>query len=610
MGKKRGFSLFMAFVLSVSMFMSDLPGMIVNATGTVSQNATVQEQDDVTEIDVDQAVTKDMSDYLKAGECVIKINGEEITGKTGEIDVPYGSKISIDLKWKFADNTAGGVGFPTKIADEFVYTLPSNISLTDSVIELKEGPVVVGHAYLSGNTIRVKYDDPDYGQNFINRTDRKGELSADGNLGGDVTNDGEGGKTTFVFPGIGTYVTNMQRDTSKDGLDVEKIGSKVDEVTMTSDWKIKIKATGVQSNVLVKDSMGDYMTMNGGVSFYKDEACTIPYTGAVTGAVNSDGKGFSYTITGMSNETIYAKYRTNVDKTVLVEDSWENYDKKNNTIHVRSNTTPEKTYAATLNYTKKGPWANKNGSYTEGSDEIEWSVTLNPNGYDIDGSVIKDILGDTVGDYIDGSFYSEVPGLTSWNQLQSGYTIPAGTNGTYKITYKTKVGDLSETKKIEKKNTFVINPYGNTKDISIVGSLTIGKDHVYIEKKCLTTDNTDTVKWQVTVHVPKAGMTDLNVEEIIPNGMNYIDGSFQLISKPGRYTGTVTVDNSDAAKPVFQFGNVGSGTMVEDFVFTLETKIETVPTVQTEYKNTVVCKEGSKECGKADAAYTSLGYNQ
>ena len=88
MGKKRGFSLFMALVLSASMFMSDLPGMIVNATGTVSQNATVQEQDDVTEIDVDQAVTKDMSDYLKAGECVIKINGEEITGKTGEIDVP------------------------------------------------------------------------------------------------------------------------------------------------------------------------------------------------------------------------------------------------------------------------------------------------------------------------------------------------------------------------------------------------------------------------------------------------------------------------------------------------------------------------------------------
>lgn len=62
MGKKRGFSLFMALVLSASMFMSDLPGMIVNATGTVSQNATVQEQDDVTEIDVDQAQSLEMGE--------------------------------------------------------------------------------------------------------------------------------------------------------------------------------------------------------------------------------------------------------------------------------------------------------------------------------------------------------------------------------------------------------------------------------------------------------------------------------------------------------------------------------------------------------------------
>lgn len=62
MGKKRGFSLFMALVLSASMFMSDLPSMIVNATGTVSQNTTVQEQDDVTEIDVDQAQSLEMGE--------------------------------------------------------------------------------------------------------------------------------------------------------------------------------------------------------------------------------------------------------------------------------------------------------------------------------------------------------------------------------------------------------------------------------------------------------------------------------------------------------------------------------------------------------------------
>lgn len=62
MGKKRGFLLFMALVLSASMFMSDLPSMIVNATGTVSQNATVQEQDDVTEIDVDQAQSLEMGE--------------------------------------------------------------------------------------------------------------------------------------------------------------------------------------------------------------------------------------------------------------------------------------------------------------------------------------------------------------------------------------------------------------------------------------------------------------------------------------------------------------------------------------------------------------------
>ena len=150
-------------------------------------------------------VSKDMGAYVVGGDSVVKINGETlIAGK--EVDVPYGSTISINLAWAFANGD-----FPTSQDDEMVYTLPSNINFTPASKELKDpsGTIVLGHFYLSGNTIKVKYDAGEASENFLKTDGRIGSLSADGTLSGDITNNGNGGKNSFVFPGLGTFYFDM-----------------------------------------------------------------------------------------------------------------------------------------------------------------------------------------------------------------------------------------------------------------------------------------------------------------------------------------------------------------------------------------------------------------
>ena len=217
---------------------------------------------------------------------------------------------------------------------------------------------------------------------------------------------------------------------------------------------------------------------------------------------------------------------------------------------------------------------------------------MNPGGsFDIGGSIIKDTLGDKIGEYIGGSFKCSpsIEGLT-WESLKSGnFKLPDGCDKEYKITYQTKYGEESDGPILKKDNTFTINPFGNTKDINYKDSFDEGdKDFKYIEKS-FTKRNDAKLEWEIKINVPKGGINNLIVKDI-PYDMS-ID-SFEVVG----YNGTPTLNQE---KNALTFGRVEEGTIILKVI----TDIGSLPAITKTYTNKSECYDGTDKLGESSASY-------
>ena len=547
-----------------------------------------------------------LDNYLDASACQVTIGGVIITpGSSAPIEVAYNDKISINLNWKFVDNQ-----FPTSQNDSLTYELPSNIAFDTFTGDLMDGSTIVGHYYLNGNTITLKYDAGEESDAFLGQSGRHGSLTATGKLGNDVLNNGKGGQTSFTFNALGTFNIDMKRDDRNDGVSIQKAGGQLDEATMTAEYKLRITATGPQTNIKATDKMGSNLELDGEPTYWEDEACTKSYTdNAPTKSNTTDG--FVVTVPALKDKTIFVKYKVKLkDEKALVYDSWDDKAGVSNSASVSSDTTTDGgTSWKNLEYTKRvvEKWVSKDHTVSTDQSKITWKVTVNPNGYNIAGSKIKDILGTEehhVGPYIAGTLSSTpaLPGNPTWSDLQNGYIFPAGTdNNTYTITYDTEMGDVSTTEQYTKSNTIQINPYGNTYDMSKTDYCTIGSNHEYIKKVCDTTGNSSTdVEWTITVNVPESGSSsDMRVTDTIPAGMTCTASDITINGVTGI---TPSVVGNTITIP---FGAVAKGT----YTIKVKTHIDSVPAKDTTYPNTATYIDGTvNKNSSADYTYKPEQY--
>ena len=547
-----------------------------------------------------------LDNYLDASACQVTIGGVIITpGSSAPIEVAYNDKISINLNWKFVDNQ-----FPTSQNDSLTYELPSNITFDTFTGDLMDGSTIVGHYYLQGNTITLKYDAGEESDAFLGQSGRHGSLTATGKLGNDVLNNGNGGQTSFTFNALGTFKIDMKRDNRNDGVSIQKMGGRLDESTMTAEYKIRVTAKGPQTNVRATDKMGSNLELDGEPTYWEDENCTIPYTGSAP-TKSDTADGFEITVPALEDKTIFVKYKVKLkDEKALVYDSWDDKAGVSNSASVSSDTTTDGgTSWKNLEYTKRvvEKWVSKDHTVSTDQSKITWKVTVNPNGYNIAGAKIKDILGTEehhVGPYINGTLSSTpaLPGNPTWSDLQNGYTFPAGTdNNTYTITYDTEMGDVSTTEQYTKSNTIQINPYGNTYDMSKTDYCTIGSNHEYIKKVCDTTGNSSTdVEWTITVKVPKGGSSsDMRVTDTIPAGMTCTASDITI----NRVTGiTPSVAGNTITIPFCAFVE---GT----YTIKVKTHIDSVPAKDTTYPNTATYIDGTvHKNSSADYTYKPEQY--
>lgn len=547
-----------------------------------------------------------LDNYLDASACQVTIGGVIITpGSSAPIEVAYNDKISINLNWKFVDNQ-----FPTSQNDSLTYELPSNIAFDTFTGDLMDGSTIVGHYYLNGNTITLKYDAGEESDAFLGQSGRHGSLTATGKLGNDVLNNGNGGKTSFTFNALGTFNIDMKRDDRNDGVSIQKMGGRLDESTMTAEYKLRITATGPQTNIKATDKMGSNLELDGEPTYWEDEACTKSYTDNTPTKSNTTD-GFVVTVPALKDKTIFVKYKVKLkDEKALVYDSWDDKAGVSNSASVSSDTTTDGgTSWKNLEYTKRvvEKWVSKDHTVSTDQSKITWKVTVNPNGYNIAGSKIKDILGTEehhVGPYINGTLSSTpaLPGNPTWSDLQNGYTFPAGTNNnTYTITYDTEMGDVSTTEQYTKSNTIQINPYGNTYDMSKTDYCTIGSNHEYIKKVCDTTGNSSTdVEWTITVNVPESGSSsDMKVTDTIPAGMTCTASDITI-------NGVTGITPSVAGNTItIPFGAVVEGT----YTIKVKTHIDPVPTKDTTYQNIATYIDGTvHKNSSADYTYKPEQY--
>ena len=547
-----------------------------------------------------------LDNYLDASACQVTIGGVIITpGSSAPIEVAYNDKISINLNWKFVDNQ-----FPTSQNDSLTYELPSNIAFDTFTGDLMDGSTIVGHYYLNGNTITLKYDAGEESDAFLGQSGRHGSLTATGKLGNDVLNNGKGGQTSFTFNALGTFNIDMKRDDRNDGVSIQKAGGQLDESTMTAEYKLRITATGPQTNIKATDKMGSNLELDGEPTYWEDEACTKSYTdNAPTKSNTTDG--FVVTVPALKDKAIFVKYKVKLkDEKALVYDSWDDKAGVSNSASVSSDTTTDGgTSWKNLEYTKRvvEKWVSKDHTVSTDQSKITWKVTVNPNGYNIAGAKIKDILGTEehhVGPYIAGTLSSTpaLPGNPTWSDLQNGYTFPAGTdNNTYTITYDTEMGDVSTTEQYTKSNTIQINPYGNTYDMSKTDYCTIGSNHEYIKKVCDTTGNSSTdVEWTITVNVPESGSSsDMRVTDTIPAGMTCTASDITI-------NGVTGITPSVAGNTItIPFGAVAEGT----YTIKVKTHIDPVPAKDTTYPNIATYIDGTvNKNSSADYTYKPEQY--
>ena len=402
----------------------------------------------------------------------------------------------------------------------------------------------------------------------------------------------------------------MNRNDANDGVSINKTGGQVNkdnDGNLYADFIVAIHSKGVNTNVVFSDTMGSYMTLNGDVSFFSDEACSTPVQPQPVSTTVANST-FAYTISKMEdNETIYAKYRVYVDKKFTYNDDWVAKTNKASVKSEEHNSEKSNEIQLQISNDLKYPTISKEG-IKESDGVINWTIKFGKAGYDISGLKLKDVLKTETNDnylasqFKEGSFTVNpaVDGLT-FDSLKSenGFTMPEGSNGEYTITYQTTYTQPTDaTKNYKVSNTVSEYPDGELEYSKDNANVEVAKKYNYVQKDFISFDEQSREAiWKVTVHVPETGIADLKVEDEIPKGMEFVNGSLSDLSE-GVKTPTISEDK-EKNKVYFSFGNVTKGTIS----FTYKTKITTEPENNTTYNNKVRVYEKDKKLGTDEAKY-------
>lgn len=343
---------------------------------------------------------------------------------------------------------------------------------------------------------------------------------------------GDGGQ--IVFGGSGTTITVTPGEETYD-LTAAKTAIYADG---TISYTITVSTKeGTDGSITISDHF-QHQTNYAYVTYSENSFVITKSDGTnVTGytpAVNNNGAG-SFRIENLpalqAGESYTIKYTAAIDLDQSPGDKY-GYLEVSNTVTAQDNTNSA---SASARVTVFNTLLTKTGSYNEETQEITWTITINTGGRDIGGYELSDVLT-----LPNGTTEPITSATLNGAEITLPYTFPAGSIGTYTITYTTKVeypeaGDTLT-------NTARLGEYSASTGVTIPGDDPGEGGQTVLTKTASSTGEAGTYADDVTMDVSgdsviyyKISVSDYGdttgavITDTLPDGVTLVEGSIRLV---------------------------------------------------------------------------------
>lgn len=448
----------------------------------------------------------DFADYITSVKVSKILNGQW----QDATEFTDGDQVRVALSYRLP------TGVVTTSNKQIYYQLPAGINLfQEESGKVYYNGLAVGNYVIGTDGLIVIdfYDEFATGEAFTGKLEFEGTMSSD-----DAASDGK-----IIFKGDGTTLTIKEKNKAHD-IGIKKEG-KLDSDKEHINYAITVSTTnGTEDKVTISDK---FSSKSASGSYRKDSfvLSKIDVSGKKTKIENpqieikKDGDQENFEIKDLPELEPGESYVLEYTGDIEVNDTKTGAASLGNTAKASSGSDNRESW----NYVEiSKSMISKSGSYDNNKDEINWTITVNPDKKDISGWVLKDVLPTGITCIFPVAIKDSTGKVTAtlWNAEElASYTFPSDSKETYTITYTTTAP--AENGKVQ--NTAEI--LGGGKNYSDTASADVthrtwGLDKSYIKD---VSDQTGTqYVWSSTITIPTGKMTEFTYTDTIkdPDGQN------------------------------------------------------------------------------------------
>ena len=512
-----------------------------------------------------------------------------------------------DELWATVTTVFNSDSKPTLAHPNVCYTFPAGIAVESqgSQTLFDSNNSVAGSWEISNNQVILRFSDT-----WLNEHQSEVTAYFKVRFGVSDKTSGDGGSTSFIFPGTSTTVTIPTKDGSVTGS--KRAATNYDSATNSYTWIIQVTPNAQVHNLVITDAIGS------GLDFVSGSFEMCDYNGNATGeaapTVNIDGQVATINLGDRSAGTYYVKYATtlNSNATDGLKDNEEIKNVDNKASWTWGTTNPQTSTEVTASPIKvKYSMVSKSASGT--NSDITWTVKLN-NG-DLKADMGNYTFTDTLtGEhhFIAGTQYTVTD--ASGNTIASGdvdadsstltFTLPANVGKqSLTVTYHTAMDDPTAAYATVKNTSTVTPPDDSYPSGTGEAGYTPTDERVYVGKSLVSkSDNGSEANWTSTVYfsnmasdtdVSKVSWTDTIVLSPYQNDFNpmvFSDVALKTSDGTALTEGTDYTVDTDGSAGTYKVTFIASST-----VSGLVGKGDVVITYKTAPKDTsAVASAGSK----------------
>lgn len=493
---------------------------------------------------------------------------EELT-ENGTFDLPYNADINMRLDFKLGSGTA--VNKDTA----YIYNLPDTIRVdveADHKLADHNGKSIGTVHIAKDGTLSFRFDTDAIGSN----TNVNFYVQFEGGFSESLQ---EEGKTeNIAFPtatGDFKFTVNTTDKTDDDkkpdpkDVSISKYGSKIVNINGQNyiEWTVELGQEGRTSlDGVITDNLPTGLTY-AEISGYPQ--LTDSTGGTITTTAKNGDSSIDIKVAGVtSHYHAKVKFCTYYDKSIFggtINDSTTAL--VDNTAAFNPDDDTDKGVSNKGTVSIKPDMLKKTGSSIAADGTIEWTVTINAENLDIQGSSYLDIV-ETGQELVEDSIQITPGGLSTTGKSKSGFevAIPAGTayTDTVTIKYKTKVTDFS---KDSYKNTGKLKGgvYDVTTNATVQGYNLLKKSFKDFNKI------TNTFTWEIVVNEEGKTLENVTVTDTFRagNGTNNVSGSDHEMTFVSASEALDASSDAENGKLVFKFDKLDAKKVI-----TIVTKVK------------------------------------